>query len=155
MLAEAAYWTDRKTKYAAEWTEQIGVNASRWLRAVNTLLTMFEAETGIKRERLSSGWRPQGVNDVTSNAAAASTHLTGEGGDVYDPDRAFAAWCLANMDKVAQCGLYMEDPRWTPTWVHLQTRAPKSGKRVYIPSAKPPLAPPLGAQKPLPHTVRV
>ena len=38
-----------------------------------------------------------------------------------------------------QLGLYMERPQWTPDWVHLQVRAPKSGRRVYVPSSKPPL----------------
>ena len=34
----------------------------------------------------------------------------------------------------------MEDPQWTPTWVHLQIVPPGSRRRVYIPSSKPALA---------------
>jgi hypothetical protein len=29
--------------------------------------------------------------------------------------------------------LYREDPGSTPGWVHLTTRAPKSGRRTFIP----------------------
>jgi hypothetical protein len=32
-----------------------------------------------------------------------------------------------------QYDLYMEDPLYTTTWVHLQTRPTKSGSRVFKP----------------------
>ena len=35
----------------------------------------------------------------------------------------------------------MEDPRWTPTWLHVQTIPPKSGRVVFIPNSSPPLDP--------------
>ena len=53
--------------------------------------------------------------------------------------KAFARWCVANLHLLADLDLYMEDPRctigqWT-SWVHLQIFAPRSGQRVFIPTA--------------------
>ncbi len=84
----------------------------------------------------SGGFRPLDSNVGASN----STHKKGRGIDRYDPSRQFAAWCLAHPVALRELGLYMEDPRWTPTWVHLQDLPPRSGVAVYIPSALPPLA---------------
>ena len=93
---------------------------------------------------IASGLRPRELNDRTQNSGANSTHITGEGGDLQDvlPDRPlarFALRCARPGGLLEQLGLYMERPQWTPDWVHLQIRAPKSGRRVYIPSSKPPL----------------
>lgn len=62
-----------------------------------------------------------------------SAHLTGEACDFHDTDQQLARFCLENYDILEECGLYLEDPRFTPGWVHLQTRKPKSGNRVFIP----------------------
>jgi len=48
-------------------------------------------------------------------------------------------WCLKHLDVLETLGLWMEDPQWTPTWLHVQTIPPRSGHRVYIPSASPAL----------------
>jgi hypothetical protein len=55
-------------------------------------------------------------------------------------------WCLRNLNEMETIGLWMENARWTPTWVHLQTVPPLSGHRVYVPSALPPKAPSLPEQ---------
>jgi hypothetical protein len=52
--------------------------------------------------------------------------------------RPLAHWCKSRLDLLAEIGLWMEDPRATcgaRPWVHLQTRGPKSGARIFIPSA--------------------
>jgi hypothetical protein len=41
----------------------------------------------------------------------------------------------------------MEDPQWTPTWVHLQMVPPGSHRRVYCPSSKPPMVAKLPEQE--------
>lgn len=148
------YWMGRDSKYAGECTPAIIGNATRLMAKVNKLLASASTD-GITRKEVASGWRPSCVNDVTSNAAKLSTHIIGRGIDIRDADRAFAQWCLNNLAILAECGLYMEDPRWTPTWVHLQDRPPKSGKRVYIPSGAPPKAPALVGQKPIPITIKI
>lgn len=81
--------------------------------------------------------------------APDSTHKKGEGVDCYDPHRQFASWCLAHPKELAERGLHMEDPRWTPTWVHLQGVPPKSGRIVYVPSLSAALAPAPDEWKPL------
>lgn len=84
---------------------------------------------------LYGGFRPGGC----VVGAKASKHKTGHAVDVFDPQRRFAEWCARNLGQLEQIGLWTEDWRWTPTWVHLQDIAPGSGRRVYIPSAAPPL----------------
>ncbi len=76
--------------------------------------------------------------------APRSTHKLGRGVDVWDPHREFATWCVNNLDELRARGLHMEDPRWTPSWVHLQDLAPGNppvpAKTIYIPSMAAPLA---------------
>ena len=80
------------------------------------------------------------MNDKTANASATSLHLKGLGIDLREaPGRALARFCLRNLDLLAELELWMEDPRWTPTWVHLQAGAPGSNDRIFIPSSAPPL----------------
>lgn len=62
-----------------------------------------------------------------------SMHLTGGAVDIADPKKVLQAWCLANEDKLKAAGLYCEAFSYTPTWVHFQILAPKSGKRFFIP----------------------
>lgn len=84
----------------------------------------------------NGGFRPQD----SKVGAGGSKHKDGRAVDIYDPARQFASWCLAHPKELEKRGLYMEDPRWTPTWVHLQDVPPGSGKLVFIPSATPALA---------------
>lgn len=134
------YWMGRDKQFAKEWTDLIQDNGDETVMRINRLLDLYVADTGFKRpETWASGWRPAGVNAHTSNAAGHSKHITAQAGDVRDPTRLFAKWCNANHDKLEQCELWMEDSRWCPSWVHLQTVPPNSGNRVFIPSSKPPL----------------
>lgn len=84
----------------------------------------------------NGGFRPQDSKVGANN----SKHKDGRGIDIYDPRRQFASWCLAHQDELKSRGIHMEDPRWTPTWVHLQDVPPGSGKLVYVPSTAPALA---------------
>lgn len=65
--------------------------------------------------------------------AMGSSHLYGAAVDIADPDGKFAAWCVKNKAKLIECGLWMEDPKYTPGWVHLQIFAPKSMNRYFVP----------------------
>lgn len=65
--------------------------------------------------------------------AMGSCHLYGAAVDVSDPDGKFAAWLMIMEEKLVECGLWMENPKKTPGWVHLQMFAPKSFKRVFNP----------------------
>lgn len=81
---------------------------------------------------VSSGYRP-GKYNVQAGGAPRSAHLTCEACDFHDPRRELRDYILANPEILDLCELYMEDPRRTPTWVHLQTRPTPSGNRVFIP----------------------
>lgn len=62
-----------------------------------------------------------------------SAHLSGEAADVWDRDRELKKFCVENLPLLEKAGLYMEDPTKTLTWVHLQTRPPRSGNRIFLP----------------------
>lgn len=103
------------------------VNMEKLLIALNLIRDLYG-----KPMKVSSGYRPSGINAATPNASKTSCHLTCEACDFEDTDRKLVQWCLRNMDILAKAGLYMESPINTPSWVHLQTRAPRSGKRVFL-----------------------
>ena len=134
MITLDAYFMGRNVTHAEEFTDEILTHATITVGKVNELL----ARAGRSDiHRVTSGWRPRSVNDATSNAAANSRHLTGQAADLSDNDRNLCGWCVDNLDVLTEIGLWMEDPRWTPTWLHVQTVPPKSGKHVFIPSTAP------------------
>ena len=149
MITIEKYFMGRDSKYSDECTDEIRANAEETVRRTNKLLALASLDD-IIRDTVASGWRPAAINEATTNAAHISKHLTARAVDIVDGNRVFAQWCLLNLDKLGSLDLYMEDPRWCPTWVHLQCVPPLSGKRVYIPSTKPPLAPPLDGQNSIP-----
>jgi hypothetical protein len=105
---------------------------------------LMDAGTG---SPIHSGWRPLAVNEHTSNAAKSSNHLKGLAADLLDPQRKLGTWAVNNLPVLEEIGLWMEDPRWSPTWLHVQCVPPGSDRRVYIPSAQPPLAAILAGQQ--------
>ncbi len=120
-------------------TQEVRDNADILLQAVNNL--MEEAyEDGIDfklnpatKSYVSGatygGFRPQRCTQGAPN----SSHKTGQGIDVYDYGVGFAEWCFKHQDRLQANGLYMESPSATVNWCHLTTRAPKSGKRCFLP----------------------
>jgi len=131
----------------SEITEEIKKNASELLESVNQL--MLEAqEDGVgftinpKTKSYISGNGNGGFRPSDSTVGASkSKHKTGNAVDIYDPERMFASWVMANKGKLADAGLYTEDSRWTPSWLHLQNIKPNSGQIVFRPSMDEPLAP--------------
>ncbi len=146
MLIPSDYWMGRDAAYPQHLTDAIRSNAAELLGRVNLLLSWalrdnvrpaLDARTV---SHVASGWRPPEINDATANSAKLSRHLTGEAIDLRDNGtRDLARWVLRNLDAIEEIGLWMEDPQWTPTWVHLQIVPPGSRRRVYCPSSKPPL----------------
>ena len=90
--------------------------------------------------------KPMKVNDglriVRGVGVARSRHLTGQAIDIDDTDDGpLWAWTLARLAYVARIGFWIEDPRWTHgngSWLHFQTVPPASGRRIFVPSSKPP-----------------
>lgn len=68
---------------------------------------------------------------TATTGAASSSHKEARAVDVYDPRNELDE--LITDELLASEGLYREAPDSTPGWVHLTTRAPKSGRRTFIP----------------------
>jgi hypothetical protein len=116
-------------------TPEIDVNIANTISKIEMFLQSYTGEVII-----SSGLRDPGSNRA-AGGAIKSTHLTGEAIDIVDRDGKVWQYVLENLHFAQQIGLWFEDKRWTPTWVHIQTVPPKSLKRIYIPNTNPPLAP--------------
>ena len=65
--------------------------------------------------------------------AMGSSHLYGCAVDIADPEGKLKEWCIANKNKLVECGLWMEDPEATKSWCHLSTYMPNSGNRIFKP----------------------
>lgn len=70
---------------------------------------------------VSSGYRPATINTGVGGAKQ-SAHITCQAVDFKDEDGDLARWLLAHQYILKEAGLFMEDPRYTPSWVHLQSR---------------------------------
>lgn len=122
--------------------EDIKLNAAHTLSRVNEFMAFFyEKNPNAKKRPITSGYRPAAINDKTANSAKKSNHQICLACDIADADRVLARFCLANMDKLVELGLWLEDFRYTKTWTHFQIVSPKSGKRIFVPSLNPPQDP--------------
>lgn len=159
MISVAQYFLDKNPPM------QHMANAVELLRHVNALLECaatddcyeneIDPDTGTQISGAKGGSGDGGYRAADSKTGAPkSNHKTGQAVDVCDTKRLLAQWCVDHQEDLDRHGLYCEDFRWSPVWVHLQSVAPASKKRIYIPSTKPPLAPALVGQKPLPLVVK-
>lgn len=79
---------------------------------------------------ISSGYRPASIN-ASVGGAKLSAHQTCQAVDIVDKDGKLAEWLLKNLDILVENELYLESPKFTNGWVHLQTRPTRN--RVFIP----------------------
>lgn len=121
-------------KDSQEITDKVIKNAEKLIGLISTLLSLIPYE-GV----ITSGFRTQKHNEKIGGKNL-SAHCTGEACDLHDPDKVIGNWILANVDYLAAHGLYAEHPAITnksadpmKRWVHLGTRAPRSGNTVYFP----------------------
>jgi hypothetical protein len=112
-------------------TPEMEENLEKLIRALNPI-----REAWGKPTQVSSCYRPASINSSVGGAKA-SAHMMCQAIDIVDKDGKFAEWCLLNLTLLEEHGIFMEDPRYTKGWVHLDIRGPKSGKRVFIPYAGP------------------
>lgn len=68
---------------------------------------------------------------TATTGTATSSHKEARAVDVYDPKNELDD--LITDQLLMAYGLYREAPDATPGWCHLTTRAPKSGRRTFIP----------------------
>ena len=140
-LTVTEYLMGREKKYATSLSVQILKNAEVLVGKLNRLLARAD-DAGVTFEInpvtktiLNSGWRPPAVNATTKGAAVNSKHMTGEAVDVYDPDGDLDEWLLSEdgQEALEDIGLWMEHPAATKGWSHLQTKPPRSGRRIFYP----------------------
>lgn len=131
MITLAKFWQGRDVKYAKELTTEIKANAAEVIRRVNLLLARAALDDRATDGDANSGWRPPAINSALPNSAPKSKHMKGQAIDVEDADKALQRWCMAHLSVLEELGLWMEHPRDTPTWCHLQSVPPASGKRVF------------------------
>jgi uncharacterized protein YcbK (DUF882 family) len=77
-------------------------------------------------------YREKGITDE-AKIPMKSKHLFGQACDISDPKQELQKWCLENVDKLEEIGLWCEDFKATKNWVHFQIIPPKSGKRFFKP----------------------
>jgi hypothetical protein len=127
-------WADH-----ADATDEVKANADVLVERVNQLMDIMFADGvdfAINPATMShisgktyGGFRPQDC----PQGSPKSSHKTGQGVDLYDPQNHIDDWCYRHQVTLEKLDLYMEAPEDTPRWCHLTTRAPKSGKRVFKP----------------------
>lgn len=132
------YWMGRIEKYGSELDDAKRGAAAETVARVNKLIKMM-ADAGVVLEKnrhgspVNSGWRPLAINQGTANAAPRSKHIQCLACDLHDPEGELDEWCMANQDKLAEIGLWLEHPSATKGWCHVQIVAPRSGNRVFYP----------------------
>lgn len=125
----------RDKQFPSEYTQEVSGNLDKLLIPLNKIRDAYG-----KPMSVSSGWRPAAVNG-SAGGASKSKHLVGLACDIVDSDGAVMKWVLQNLQMMKDLGIYMEDFRWTPNWVHFQLGGPGSGKRIYVPNSNPASAP--------------
>lgn len=126
----------RDFQYPHDYTVEISENLDKLLVPMNAIRKAYG-----KSMLVSSGWRPPSVNAATPGAAKKSKHMLGLACDITDSDGSLWKWVIENLALLQQLGIYLEDRRWTPNWVHFQLGPPGSGKRIFVPDSSRPKAP--------------
>lgn len=138
IITKEMYLKGRDKAYPKEFTSECETNMIALLTKVNKFLTVCK----LQHVSISSGFRPESLNSSVRGAANKSNHITCHAVDIIDvTSYPVMRAVLANLKEAEKLGLYFEDFRWTPSWVHIQDVPPKSGNRIYIPSASKALAP--------------
>lgn len=126
--------------YFGPWVDEIDEYkeaAEEMLDKVNRLLMTAEAHgvdlkiNPVTKTYVSGktygGFRPQDC----PQGAPQSSHKQARAVDVYDPQGELDRWITDA--RLAEFDLYREHPNATAGWCHLSDKAPKSGRRTFIP----------------------
>jgi len=122
-----------------DWTPERKFNAGQLLIACSELEAIAVADgvkfpnnirtgSGVSGDTLG-GFRPQNC----PIGAPKSSHKEGLAVDRYDPLGEIDSWCMANLNKLQDCGIYLEHPTKTMGWSHWTIKAPGSKNRVFFP----------------------
>lgn len=131
MITLDQYLQGRHLTYAKEWHPSVAENAKILLQKVNALITDlqlpdFEIE-------VVSGWRPESYNKLIGGSPH-SYHVKGMAVDLSDDQQYISNAILKDAHLLARYELWMENPKETPSWCHLDigTR-PERQVRVFMP----------------------
>ena len=131
----------RDQQYPRALSTEIRKEAECTVECVNKLLRGLSAAS-VETPRsprtgsvLTSGWRPPEVNEAIPGAAPRSHHLWGRAADIYDPEGEIDDYLMTTegQELLTKLGLWMEHTSATKGWCHVQTRPPRSGRRVFYP----------------------
>lgn len=136
MISKDELLKGRDKQYPNDYTQEISDNLDKLLVVMNVIRAAYG-----KPMTISSGWRSPSINAATTGAAKNSAHCIGLAADIVDSDGVLLAWVLDNLQLMQDNGVYLEDPRWCPNWIHFGLRKPNSGKRIFVPSSAPASAP--------------
>lgn len=124
------FWMGRQEQYPLD-DDQVS-NSSELIPLINELLIEFyKAHPNVPRRSVTSGYRPSAINAKVKGASKKSAHMSCQAIDLWDRDRLLGVWCKKNVHLLERLGLYLEDPAYTPTWTHLQTRPTRN--RIFKP----------------------
>lgn len=130
MISKDELLQGRDVSYPNDYTKEISDNLDKFLIVINQVRAAYNTPMIV-----NSGWRPPSINSSTPGAAVHSKHMLGLAVDISDKDGKLWKWVIENLDLMRKLDLYMEDRRWTPTWVHFGLGAPASGNRIFVPNS--------------------
>lgn len=110
-----------------ECTTDVRVAATDLAERVSRLLDHL----GVKPP-ISSGFRTIEANRK-AGGSGSSAHLTGQAVDLDDQRGSLCHVLTSDPGLLVTYGLYMENPFYTKTWCHLQSRQIASGRRIFTP----------------------
>lgn len=114
LLTSSGKYSDRAN--SSECTQTVKDNGAMLINKVNQLLT----DLGIDEVSVSSGFRTSAANSALANAAKKSHHCTGNAVDLLDTDGKLDALLEKNITSLEKYGLYLESPKSTIGWCHIQ-----------------------------------
>lgn len=133
-------------QYAGQWLGRDDFDAQKksnaqekLLPAVNKLIAIaiedgVEFKTNHVTKSQISGQALGGFRPLSCQIGAPkSNHKQGLAVDIYDPDGEIDKWCIKNLNKLEECGIWLEHPSATKGWSHWQCVPVKSGNRVFMP----------------------
>lgn len=116
---------------------EIDANLATLLERMNKVRTAYNKPMTVTSGLRSKAdqiriYNQKGITDL-KKIPLASKHLIGAACDISDPKGVLAKWVQENMPLMEEIGLWFEDFKSTPTWVHFQIQPPKSGARIFKP----------------------
>jgi len=108
----------RDKQFPDDYNDEISNNIDKLLIPLNQFRELYGNSITI-----SSGWRPPSIN-IKVGGASHSNHCLGLAADLHDPDGKIDAFAqeLDKSGKLKELGLWLENPKSTPGWTHLDIK---------------------------------